>query len=185
MMGKLLGIAAVGLTMVGTWLVALVTILTWKAGAATAVAGQVLTVLHSSSLIPMFAVYFLFGYLIYATSILALGSVCNTLKEAQSYMGIITMLMMVPLMTLTFIPKDPNGTVARVLSWIPLYTPFIMMNRIMADPPWIDLLGTLALLVVTAATALWLAGKVFRIGILRTGQPPKLLELVRWLRRKN
>jgi ABC-2 type transport system permease protein len=185
MMGKLFGIAAVGLTMVGSWLLALVTILTWKAGAATAVAGQVLTVLQSSSLIPMFAVYFVFGYVIYAASILALGSVCNTLKEAQSYMGFITMLMMVPLMTLTFIPKDPNGMVARVLSWIPFYTPFIMMNRVMADPPWIDLIGTLLLMIATATTVLWLAGKVFRIGILRTGQPPKLLELLRWVRRKN
>lgn len=185
MMGKLLGIAAVGLTMVGTWILTVVAILSWKTGTAGAVAGQVLVVLNSSSLIPMFGVYFIFGYLIYAASILALGSICNTLKEAQSYMGIITMLMMVPLMTMTFIPKDPNGMLARVLSWIPLYTPFIMMNRVMADPPWIDLIGTTLLMIVTAAGALWLSGKVFRIGILRTGQPPKLLEMLRWLRRKN
>jgi ABC-2 type transport system permease protein len=141
--------------------------------------------LQSSALIPMFAVYFVFGYLIYAAAILALGSVCNTLKESQSYMAVITMVMMVPLMTMTFIPKDPNGLLARVLSWIPPYTPFIMMNRVMADPPWIDLIGTTILLVLTAAAALWLAGKVFRIGILRTGQPPKILEMLRWLRRKN
>lgn len=185
MMGKLVGIAAVGLTMVGSWIVTTVTILTWKAGAATAVAGQMLVVLHSSSLIPMFGVYFVFGYLIYAASILALGSVCNTLKEAQSYMGIITMMMMVPLMTMTFIPKDPNGPLARILSWIPIYTPFIMMNRVMADPPWFDLIGTTILLFLTAAAALWMAGKVFRIGILRTGQPPKLREIFRWMRRKN
>lgn len=185
MMGKLLGIAAVGLTMVGSWILTTVTVLTWKAGTASAVTGQVLVVLQSSSLIPMFGVYFVFGYLIYAASILALGSVCNTLKEAQSYMGVITMMLMVPLMTMTFIPKDPNGPLARILSWIPIYTPFIMMNRVMADPPWIDLIGTTLLLIATAATALWLAGKVFRIGILRTGQPPKLLELLRWLRRKN
>jgi ABC-2 type transport system permease protein len=185
MMGKLFGIAAVGLTMVGSWILALVGIVTWKAGTAVAVAGPVLVVLQSSALIPMFAVYFVFGYLIYAAAILALGSVCNTLKESQSYMAVITMVMMVPLMTMTFIPKDPNGMLARVLSWIPPYTPFIMMNRVMADPPWIDLIGTTVLLIVTAAAALWLAGKVFRIGILRTGQPPKILEILRWLRRKN
>ncbi len=185
MMGKLCGIAAVGLTMVGTWLLAVVGILTWKVGNAGNVGGQVLDVLNSSRLIPMFGVYFIFGYLIYAACILALGSVCNTLKEAQSYMGLITMLMMVPIMTMTFIPKDPNGVLARVLSWIPIYTPFIMMNRVMADPPWFDLIGTTVLLLVTTAGALWLAAKVFRIGILRTGQPPKLLEMLRWLRRKN
>lgn len=188
MMGKLFGIAAVGLTMVSSWMLALVSILLWKtsgvAGPA-AVTSQMLTVLHSSSLIPMFAVYFLLGYLMYAACILAIGSVCNTLKEAQSYMGVITMIMMVPLLTLTFIPKDPNGVLARVLSWIPLYTPFIMMNRAMADPPLFDLIGTLVLLVLSAAGALWMAGKVFRIGILRTGQPPKLLEMLRWLKRSN
>jgi ABC-2 type transport system permease protein len=186
MMGKLFGIAAVGLTMVGSWMLALVGILVWKAsgvGAATAVTGQMLAVLHSSSLIPMFAVYFLLGYLMYAACILALGSVCNTLKEAQSYMGVITMVMMVPLLTMTFIPKDPNGVLARVLSWIPLYTPFIMMNRTMADPPLIDLVGTTLLLIASVIGALWMAGKVFRIGILRTGQPPKLLEMLRWLKR--
>jgi len=182
MMGKLFGIAAVGLTMVGSWLLALFALLSWKAGAATAVTGQLLTVLHSSSLIPMFAVYFVFGYLIYAAAILALGSVCNTLKEAQSYMGLITVMMMVPLMTMTFIPKDPNGGLARVLSWIPIYTPFIMMNRVMADPPWVDVIGTIVLLLVTTGVVLWLAGKIFRIGILRTGQPPKLLEMFRWLK---
>jgi ABC-2 type transport system permease protein len=186
MMGKLFGIAAVGLTMVGSWMLALVGILLWKSGGvsgAAGVTGQMLTVLHSSSLIPMFCVYFLLGYIMYASCILALGSVCNTLKEAQSYMGVITMIMMVPLLTMTFIPKDPNGVLARVLSWIPLYTPFIMMNRAMADPPLIDLIGTMVLLLVATGGGLWMAGRVFRIGILRTGQPPKFLEMLRWLKR--
>ncbi len=186
MLGKLLGIAAVGLTMVGAWILTLFAVLGWKAAGAVgtaAVTGPILDVLQSSRLLPMFGIYFVLGYLLYAACILALGSVCNTLKEAQSYMAVITMVMMVPLLTLTFIPKDPNGLLARVLSWIPLYTPFIMMNRAMADPPWIDLIGTLLLLVAAVAGALWMAGKVFRIGILRTGQPPKLLEMLRWLRR--
>lgn len=186
MLGKLFGIAAVGLTMVGSWMLALIGILIWKTSGvsgAAAVTGQMLAVLHSSSLIPMFGVYFVLGYMMYAACILALGSVCNTLKEAQSYMGVITMIMMVPLLTMTFIPKDPNGVLARTLSWIPLYTPFIMMNRTMADPPLIDLVGTTLLLIASAGGALWMAGKVFRIGILRTGQPPKLLEMLRWVKR--
>lgn len=183
MMGKLFGIAAVGLTMVGSWMLALLGILSWKAGGATGITSQVLPVLQSYNLILMFSVYFLFGYLLYAALILALGSVCNTLKEAQSYMGVITMVMMVPLMTMTFIPKDPNGFLARVLSWIPIYTPFIMMNRAMADPPLFDLIGTLILLLLATIAALWMAAKVFRIGILRTGQPPKLVEMLRWLTR--
>jgi ABC-2 type transport system permease protein len=185
MMGKLAGIAAVGLTMVGAWLFSLVGILAWKAGAHPEVAGQLYKVVRTSNLLPAFVIYFVFGYLMYAALILALGSVCNTLKEAQNYMGIITMVMTVPLLTMMFIPKDPNGTLATVLSWIPLYTPFVMMNRAAADPPLFDLVGTMVLLVVTTVCALWMAGKIFRIGVLRAGQPPRLVEMLRWLRRKD
>ncbi len=182
MMGKLFGIAASGLTMVGVWMASLFGVLIWKSGGASEITGQLLLTLKTSNLIPMFSIYFLLGYLMYAALILALGSVCNTIKEAQSYMGMITMLMMVPLLTMTFIPKDPNGTLARVLSWIPIYTPFTMMNRVNADPPLLDLIGTTILLLVSTAAALWMAGKIFRIGILRTGQPPKIVEMLRWIK---
>jgi ABC-2 type transport system permease protein len=92
------------------------------------------------------------------------------------------MIMMVPLFTMAIIPRDPNGTLATVLSWIPLYTPFVMMNRAAADPPLFDLIGTLILLLVSNAFMLWAAGKIFRVGILRTGQPPRIIELWRWIR---
>ncbi len=184
MMGKLVGIAAVGLTMVGAWMGALFGILSWKSGGASELAGQIFLVLRTSNLVPLFAVYFLLGFLMYAAFILSIGSVCNTLKEAQSYMAAMTLLMMVPLMTMTFIPKDPNGALARVLSWIPLYTPFIMMNRATADPPFIDLAGTFVLLLASTLIALLMAGRIFRIGILRTGQPPRIVEWVKWALRK-
>jgi len=185
MMGKLTGIAAVGMTMVGGWMVALFAILSWKSGGASEVAGNLLTLLRTSNMLPLFALYFLMGYLIYAGFILSIGSVCNTIKEAQSYMGMLTMILMVPILTMTFIPKDPNGTLARILSWIPIYSPFTMMNRAAADPPMIDLVGTFIMMVVTTIAGLWMAGKIFRIGVLRTGQPPKLVEMLRWVGRKD
>jgi ABC-type Na+ efflux pump permease subunit len=95
-------------------------------------------------------------------------------------MSVLTMVMMVPLLTMTYIPKDPNGSLARVLSWIPLYTPFTMMNRASADPPMVDLVGTFVLLIICTVLAMWMAGKIFRIGILRTGQPPKVIEMMKW-----
>jgi len=184
-MGKLFGIAAIGLTMVGAWVASLFGILSWKAGGASDLAGQMLSVLRGSNLIFLFSVYFLLGYLMYAAFILSIGSVCNTIKEAQSYMSVMTLIMMIPLLTMTFIPKDPNGPLARVLSWIPLYTPFTMMNRAAADPPLLDTVGTLLLLLAVTGAALFMAGKVFRIGILRTGQPPRVLEMLRWATRRE
>ena len=182
MMGKLAGIAAVGLTMVGTWLSALLGILAWQSSGPSELAKQLYTVVRTSNLLPAFVLYFFLGYVMYAAFILAIGSVCNTIKEAQNYMGFITMIMMVPMLTMMFIPKDPNGTLATVLSWIPLYTPFVMMNRAAADPPLFDLIGTMILLIASTALALWMSVKIFRIGVLRTGQPPRILELLRWLR---
>jgi ABC-2 type transport system permease protein len=185
MRGKLMGIAAIGLTMVSAWMVALFGLLSWKAGGAGGMAGQMLTVLKGSNLIFLFALYFILGYLMYAGFYLSVGSVCNTLKDAQSYTSLLTMVMMVPLLTMTFIPRDPNGTLARFLSWIPIYTPFVMMNRAAADPPLVDLIGTFVLLMVAAVAAIWMAAKIFRIGILRTGQPPKVIEMLRWALRKQ
>jgi ABC-2 type transport system permease protein len=185
MMGKLFGIAAVGLTMVGAWMLSLFGILSWHAGGASLLAGQILAILKASNLVPLFTVYFILGYLMYAAFILSIGSVCNSIKEAQSYMGVLTLIMMVPMLTMTFIPKDPNGPLARLLSWIPIYSPFTMMNRAAADPPLVDLVGTLVMMLATTALALWMAGKVFRIGVLRTGQPPKVLEMLRWAIRRE
>lgn len=182
MFGKLLGIASVGLAMVGSWLTMLVGILWMRAGPEAEFARQLLLVIRSSPLLPAFLVYFLLGYLMYAGLILSLGSVCNTLKEAQNYMGVVMLILMVPMLTMFYIPKDPNGTLATILSWIPLYTPFAMMNRITADPPWVDVIGTMVVLSLSTVAVIWMAGRIFRVGILRTGQPPRLLELLRWLR---
>jgi len=184
MMGKLLGIAAIGLTMTGAWLLTLVGMLQTQRGPEVEWVGAILEVLRSSNLLPAFVVYFLLGYLLYSGIFLAIGSVCNTLKEAQNFMGPVMLVMMVPILTMMFIPRDPNGTLATILSWIPFYTPFIMMNRAAADPPLFDQVGTLITLLATTAVVLWLSGKIFRIGILRTGQPPKIFEIFRWLRGK-
>lgn len=182
MLGKLIGITAVGLTMIGSWIVTMVGMVAWQSHSALNLTTPLLNVLRTSNLIPAFALYFILGFIMYAGIILSIGSVCNTIKEAQNYMGVITMVMIVPLLTLMFIPKDPNGTLATVLSWIPFYTPFVMMNRITSDPPLRDLVGTLILLVATAGFVLWMSGRIFRIGILRTGQPPKLIEMFRWIK---
>jgi ABC-2 type transport system permease protein len=88
---------------------------------------------------------------------------------------------MVPLVSIAFIPKDPNGPVATVLSWIPPYTPFVMMNRVAANPPLRDVIGTLVLLVLSDVAVLWACSRIFRAAVLRTGQPASLLQLFRWI----
>lgn len=198
MAGKLAGVAATGLTMIGAWVTSLIAVLAffaWKLGAsfaAGAAAGrgagsaaiptELLSTLQSTWLIPAFAVYFLLGYLLYAACILAIGSTCNTLKEAQSYMGVISIFLMIPLISVPFLIRDPNGTLATTLSWVPPYTPFVMMVRVTANPPLRDVVGTLLLLSASTIGMIWASARIFRTGILRTGQPPRFVEWIRWIR---
>jgi ABC-2 type transport system permease protein len=182
MMGKLTGIAAIGLTMVCTWLATAFVGLQLYQGAGAEVIGPALDAVAASGLIPMFVLCFLLGYLIYAGLFLAAGALCNDLKEAQNLQGPIMLIMMVPLFTMVFINRDPHGTLATILTWIPLYTPFTMMNRAAADPPLTELVGATLLMIATALLLLWSAGRIFRIGMLRTGNRPKLAEVVQWIR---
>ena len=121
----------------------------------------------------------------YSGIFLAIGSLCNTLKEAQALMTPMILIQVVPIAMMAFVVLDPNNSIVRAMSWFPLFTPYLMMNRAAADPPMVDVLGTTLLLVVSIALVLWLSGKVFRQGVLRSGQPPKMLELWRLLRAKT
>jgi ABC-2 type transport system permease protein len=182
MMGKLLGIGAIGLTMVGTWLATAFTGLKLYHGAGAEVIGPALDGLAASGLIPIFVLCFLLGYLIYAGLFLSVGALCNDLKEAQSFQAPMMLIMMVPLFTMISVNRDPHGTLATIMTWIPLYTPFTMMNRAAADPPLIELIGATLLMIATALLLLWSAGRIFRIGILRTGNRAKLAEVLQWVR---
>jgi ABC-2 type transport system permease protein len=138
MMGKLLGIGAIGLTMVGTWLATAFAGLQLYRGPGTEVIVQALDAIAASGLIPMFLLCFLFGYLIYAGLFLSIGALCNGLKEAQNLQAPMMLIMIVPFLTMGFINRDPHGALATVMTWIPLYTPFTMMNRAAANPPLIE-----------------------------------------------
>lgn len=185
MMGKLLGIGATGITTILAWIVSFFVFIRLYQTVETTMIVQILDVLLSSDLIPYFVFYYLCCYALYAGIFLAIGSLCNTLKEAQSLMMPLMMIMIVPILTMSFVAQDPNGTMARVMSWIPLFTPFTMMNRAAAQPPMIDVVGTTLLLIVSVIAVMWLSGRVFRQGILRTGQPPRIVELWRMLRRQR
>jgi ABC-2 type transport system permease protein len=133
-------------------------------------------------LLTSFVIYFLLGYLLYAAILIGIGSVVNTIQEAQALMTPVILVLMLPLLTMVPIGRDPNGAFARVLSYIPTFTPFVMMNRAAGPPAMWEYVATTLLLLGAIAFALWASAKVFRIGILLTGKPPKMGEIVRWVR---
>lgn len=182
MMGKLLGIAGIGLTIVATWLTTLFVSAQIYHGPGAEIIGPAVSSVATSGMLPMFLLCFVLGYLIYAGLFLSIGALCNDLKEAQNFQGPMMLIMMVPLFTMVFVNRDPHGTLATLLTWIPLYTPFAMMNRAAADPPFIELLGATLLMIATALLFLWSAGRIFRTAILRAGNRPKFAEVLQWIR---
>jgi len=80
------------------------------------------------------------------------------------------------------IAKDPNGTLAHILSYVPPFTPFVMMNRAATMPTLAEYVITTVLMLISILGALWMAVKVFRIGVLLTGKPPNVREILKWLK---
>jgi ABC-2 type transport system permease protein len=182
MLGKLLGVAASGLTMLAAWIASAVLMFQWFVSSGSSTAGQVFHLIFAPGMLVPFVLYFVLGYLMYASLLLALGSTCNTIKDAQNFMAPIMLVLVLPIMSMFFIVNDPNGTLAQIMSWIPVFTPFVMMNRIAGSPPLSDIVGTSIMLAVTIAFVIWISGRIFRVGILRTGQPPKLFEILKLAR---
>ena len=180
LLGKILGIGLAGLTQIGIWSV-LGLMLSVYSGTA-AVSASVYVNL-SASVFLYFIVFFLLGFLFYASIFTVVGSICSTEQDAQQLQGLVTMPMLIPILVLMLIVESPNSTAAVVLSLIPPLTPMIMMGRIIVlQPPlWQIVLG-LSLLVLSIYVAVVFSARVFRVGILMYGKRPSPREVIRWYR---
>lgn len=165
MAGKILGVAMVTLTVLGVWASLVASFfLSREAG----VGADVAAVLTQNGLIFYFLFYFIAGYLMYATLFITVGAFCETSREAQTLLGPMMLVLIVPLMFLVQTITQPDNPVVRVLSWVPLFTPFMMAARAAAEPPWWEVAATGTLLIATIAAELWLAGRAFKAGALST-----------------
>jgi ABC-2 type transport system permease protein len=184
MAGKIVGIAATGLTIVATWVAILLALVyglpRWLD---SPVPFDLAALVDDPLYLGSFVVYFILGYLFYAAVLCAIGSVANNLKEAQNLMMPVQICLVVPLLVMIPIGRDPDGWLAAVLSWFPPFTPFVMMNRAAFPPGWLTYVGTTLLMLVSIRIALSLAARVFAHGILRTGKAPRLAELLHLVRR--
>jgi ABC-2 type transport system permease protein len=166
--GKLLGVAAVSFTLLAGWAIAgaVATSIGTQflpAGGNSNVSSMIGAVLNPGLILP-FLGYFVFGYLMFGSIFLALGSLCETVQEAQTLMSPIIFTLMIPMFALSFALQEPNSPILAVISWIPLFTPYIMLARLPADPPLFDVIGTTLLMIFTTLIVLWAAGRVFRAG---------------------
>lgn len=214
MMGKIIGIAAVGLTQFLMWIVLLFILINalplflpgdtihqvqnmqnnpavgQNAATATTVISKISGVANWPLIISCFLFYFLGGYLFYAALFAAVGSVVNEdPQEAQSLMLPITMPIILSFIILSSTVGHPNTPLAFWASMIPFTSPIVMMGRIANGVPeavpWWQLFLSMVLLIAGFIVTTWFAGKIYRTGILLYGKRVTWKEMIRWLRRSS
>ncbi|MEE4212161.1 MAG: ABC transporter permease [Parvularcula sp.] len=168
MIGKLIGLALVGLTpliIFGSLGFLLLTLF----GGGDETLGLVRDVLVSSPLVPLFFLYFLLGYALYASIYLAVGALCESIQDAQQLSIPMTIIMLLPAPFLMTIVQDPNGLFARIFTWIPFYTHYALMLRLSSSPPVWEIAAATVMLTVAVAVMLFFMGRIYRAGILQSG----------------
>jgi ABC-2 type transport system permease protein len=182
MLGKLLGVGAAGLTQVAIWFALL------SAIAGTSIASTYgLHGLGSLGIRPVqiafFLVYFVLGFLFYSGISAGIGARLGAEQELQQFSFIIVAPLMISVFMMNYVLANPGSTTSVVLSLLPPFTPIIMYLRICAQqPPAWQLALSVLLLLASIALVIWLAARIYRIGILMYGKRPTLPEALRWLR---
>lgn len=209
MMGKIIGIGAVGLTQFLIWIVLIGTLSSVVIGvlgmqmpqqqamelASPEIAEsippgsdmvqifQVISGIDFIGLTLSFIFYFLGGYLLYGALFAAIGSAVDSPSDAQQFMLPVTIPLIVAYLGLfVFVLNDPNGNASFWLSIIPLTSPIAMMGRVSYGVPWTDLALSMGLLIAGFFFTTWTAGKIYRIGILMHGTKPSYKTLWKWIK---
>jgi ABC-2 type transport system permease protein len=213
MMGKIIGIAMVGLTQLAIWIILGVAIISGargmipgaqKAGTAqelmtqAQVANQapeqldkiqdILGMLGSVNfplIIGCFIFFFIGGYLLYSSLFAAVGSAIDTQEDAQQFIMPIMMPIILSIMVMMSAIKNPEGSVAFWFSMVPFTSPIVMMARIPFGVPYWQLALSMIILIVSFVGMVWAAGKIYRTGILMYGKKASWKELGKWLTYKS
>lgn len=128
--------------------------------------------------------FFLITYLVFGALMMAIGAAVNQLADAQSLMGPIMLLLILPYVMAPFIGQAPNSTFSIAVSFIPPLNTFAMLARMASSspPPMWQPWATALLGMAAAALAVWFAAKIFKIGLLMHGKPPSFATMIRWAR---
>ncbi len=181
MAGKVIGVGSVGLTQVGIWM--LTAVILTSTSLITMLAGGKAQVSLSVAQVGFFLLYFVLGFLLYASIAAALGAMTNSEQELQQLNMFLVMPLACCMFALGIVINNPGGTTATILSLIPFFTPLLMYLRIsMSMPPAWQILLSLALMAATIYGVLWVASRIYRVGILMYGKKPSLPEILRWLK---
>lgn len=189
MLGKILGVGAVGMTQMAVWLGSAA--LMASAGLPALMAArpemaslaQIKDVLPGVGLMILFLGFFVFGFFMFSGLYAAVGAMCNTDEEAQQAQFPVIMLLVVPILFVMNVIQNPGTPLSVGLSLFPFFTPVLMWARVAGGgaPAWQIAVSFVLMGAATLAVA-WLAGRIYKVGILMAGKRPTLPELWRWVR---
>ena len=136
-----------------------------------------------SGTLAIFVAYFLFGFFIFSGMYAAVGAMCNSDEEVQQAQMPVIFLVIAPVLFLSAVVEDPTSTLSVGLSLFPFFSPILMWPRVVAGaaPVWQIALSFVLMFGAVLAVA-WLAGRIYKVGMLMTGKRPTLPELARWVR---
>ena len=129
-----------------------------------------------------FIFYFIGGYLLYSSMFAAVGAAVDNQTDAQQFMLPITLIVIIALYVGIFTAENPDGIVSVIFSMIPFTSPIVMMMRIPNGVPILEQVVSLLILFLTVILIIWIAAKIYRIGILMYGKKPSYKELIKWLK---
>ncbi|MBU6367623.1 MAG: ABC transporter permease [Gemmatimonadetes bacterium] len=186
LLGKVLGVCAVGLTQMGVWLGASLAFWHWRAPLFSALGvpapGFTLPALEGGTLAVLLA-FFITGFLLYSGIFAATGASVNSEQEAQQAQTPVMVLLVSTIVFAQSVLMQPDGTLARVLSLLPHSAPIMMpMRMTVTQVPTVEVALALASVAAGAAVSIWAAARIYRVGLLMTGKRATVAELLRWLR---
>ena len=188
MLGKILGVGSMGLTQVGIWvgcaaLIGLLGIPMIAANWPAVDVGELGQLMPGVGSLGLLLVFFLLGYFLYSSLFAAVGAMCSTEEEAQQAQFPVMMLLIIPfILQMTSI----EGSGLPWMDWaalFPFFSPIMMYPRaVVGAVPWWMVGTSLVLMAAALIGTAWVAGRIYRVGILMQGKRPTLRELVRWIR---
>src|SRR5690625_163886 len=184
MVGKVLGIGAAGLLQVGIW----ATVTAFGLTQGNKIAAKFGATLPELPSVPLsvgliFLFFFASGFLLYATLYAAVGAIATTEQEAGQIQTPVIFLLVAGIMMMAPVMMDPNGSVSVIGSLVPFTAPIVMpMGAAVTEIAPIELLGSVLLILGAVVAFLWIAARIYRIGMLSTGRRPTMKEVIQWVR---
>ncbi|MCA8892030.1 MAG: ABC transporter permease [Hyphomonas sp.] len=186
--GKLLAVFAVTSTMMLVWglftLSGSAFLASQVPGAGDMIAPFLSTAASPQILLPAL-VSFVLGYIMYGMIFMALGSLCDTIQEAQTLLSPMMILLMLPMFAIFIAFQDPGSPVVDVATWVPVFTPFLLILRMPHDPPMWEVALQMGLMVVTTLAVLWVSVRVYRAGAVNGASIGDLGKMLKSMGRKK